>query len=245
MIKPKTKQQCAQTLETISNKFDKSAVNVCGTRNARDGGIVLRCDNVTETMKIKQLVADNMGDDYEVILPKVKLPRLRISDVDPDIPKEEILSELKSHNPTISNMNLRLITVLECKCKYNDSIYNDIVVEVSSEEYKQLIEIKKLRLPWRECRIFEHLFLVRCYKCCGFQHKSNVCQLNQKCGSCSGSHRFSECKTRRKCCVNCTAANDKQNMNFDTNHTAWNKNCPILKRHLTKLVNEIEYNATE
>lgn len=204
---------------------------------------MLRCENINETMKVKQLVVDKLGDDYDVILPKVKLPRLRISNIDPDIPKEDIISELKSHNPTVNNMNLRLVTVLACN--YRGSIYNDIVVEVSGEEYKQLIEMKKLRLTWRECRIFEHLYVVRCFKCCGFQHKSNECQQSQKCGSCSGSHRYSECKSRRKCCVNCAAANDKQNMNFDTNHTAWNQNCPILKRHLSKLVNKIEYNATE
>lgn len=243
VIKPRNKQQCAQTLTDISNKVDKSMVNVCGTRNARDGGIVLRCENATETMKVKQLVIDNLGDDYEVILPKVKSPRLRISNIDPEIPKEDILSELKSHNPSINNMNLRMITVLGRK--YRDCVYNDIVVEVNSIEYKQLIELKKLRLPWRECRIFEHIYLVRCYKCCGFQHKSNDCQQNQKCGSCSGSHKFVDCKSKRKCCVNCKSANDKNNLNFDTNHHAWSKQCPILKRHLSKLVNNIEYNATE
>lgn len=140
-------------------------------------------------------------------------------------------------------MNIRLITVLGRK--YRDNICNDIVVEVNSDEYKQLIEMRKLRLPWRECRIFEHLYIVRCYKCCGFQHKSNGCQQNQKCGSCSGSHKFSECKTKSECCVNCKAANDKQKKNLDTNHNAWSKNCPILKRHLSKLVHKIEYNSTD
>lgn len=241
VIRPKNKQQSSQTLSDITGKVGKSTVNVCGTRNVRDGGIVLRCDNSTETMKVKQLVVDSLGDDYEVTLPKIKLPRLRISNIDPEIKNDEILSELKSHNPTINNMNMRVITVLSRK--YRDSSYNEIVIEVNSVDYKQLIDMKKLRLPWRECRIFEHLYLVRCYKCCGFQHKSNDCQQNQKCGS--GSHKSIDCKSKRKCCINCKAANDKNKMNIDVNHHAWSKQCPILKRHLSKLAQRIEYNATE
>lgn len=240
IIKPKNKQQSAQTLADISNKVDKSAVNVCGTRNARDGGVVLRCESSKETMKVKQLVADNLGDNYEVILPKIKSPRLRISNIDPDIEKDDILNVLKSHNPTINNIEMNLVTVLERK--YRDTFYNDIVIEVNSAGFNQLIGMKKLRLPWRECRIFEHLYIVRCYKCCGFRHKSGQCDQSQICAKCSGPHKYSDCKSKNECCINCKAANQKYKLNIDTNHNAWSKNCQILKRHLSKLANKIEYN---
>lgn len=81
VVQPKTQQTCAQTLEDITKKVNKEEVQVCGTRNVRNGGIVLRCDNAKETMKVKQIVREKLGDGYEIVLPKVKLPRLRITNI--------------------------------------------------------------------------------------------------------------------------------------------------------------------
>lgn len=243
MIKPKTKQQCAKTLEDITKNVSKSSVDVCGTREIRDGGVVLRCQNASETMKVKQLIQEKLGDAYEIVLPKVKLPRVRVTNIDPSIPNDDILTELKKHNAPINNMELRLIAVIGRK--YRSYTYNDIVIEVKSESYQQLMKMGKLDLPWCECKIFDHLHVVRCYKCCGFSHKSSTCTKTQVCSQCSGPHKFADCKSKNKCCINCKSSNQQYNTNFDTKHGAYSKECQLLKRHLSKLSSKIEYNQTE
>lgn len=243
VIKPKNKQQSKKTLEDISTKVNVSALDVCGTRKMRDGGVVLRCNNTTDTMKIKQMVNEKLGDSYEVVLPKIKMPRLRITNIDPELEKDDILDKLKHHNQSIQCMDIQIIAVIGRK--YRDNVYNDIVVEVNGAAYKQLMEMGKLRLPWRECKVFEHLYLVRCYKCCGFLHKSSECKKSQKCSNCSGQHKFAECKSKIICCVNCKDSNNKYKTKLDTKHNAWSKECQILKRHHTKLANKIEYSDNE
>lgn len=243
VVMPKNKQQQAKkTFDDITMNVN-SAMDVCGTRKIRDGGVVLRCNNTQDTMKIKQIVNDKLGDDYEVVLPKVKLPRLRITNIDPDLQDDDILAELIHHNPSLEFMELKLVSAF--KRKYRDNEFKDIVIEVNGATFKQLMEMRKLRLPWRECKIFEHLYLVRCYKCCGFSHKSVSCDKGQKCGSCAGSHKISECKSKNKCCINCKTSNEKFKTKLDTKHSAWSKECQILQRHRSKLVNKIEYNNNE
>lgn len=166
VIKPKTKQISSKTFEDITNNVDKSQVNVRSTRNVRDGGVVLRCENATETMKVKQIVNDKLGDKYEVVLPKVKHPRLRITNIDPDIENDSILDVLKQHNNELHEINMTLITVIPRK--FRSTSFNDIVIEVNGEAFNTLLELGALSLPWRECKIFEHLHVKRCYKCCGF-----------------------------------------------------------------------------
>lgn len=95
VIKPKNKQECAKTLEAITRNISTAVVNVCGTRNVREGGIVLRCANATETMKVKSLVNEKLGDEYEIVLPKIKNPRLRVTNIPTNITKESIIDELK------------------------------------------------------------------------------------------------------------------------------------------------------
>lgn len=241
IVKPKNKQESRKTREEICNKVDKSMVNVCGTRNARDGGVVLRCENAAETQKVKQLFDEKLGAEYEVVLPKAKCPRLRITNIDADIQKDDILTELKNHNSQMERMNMKLIAVI--RKKHKDSEYNDIIIEVDGAGYKKLKELEKVKLPWRECKIFDHLYIIRCYKCCGFFHKSVDCKINQKCHKCSGPHKFSDCHSKKDCCINCKLANVQYNMKLDTNHSAWSANCPVLKRHQSKLANKIDYNS--
>lgn len=195
LIKPKNKQQCKTTFADITKNMPQSSVDVCGTREVRDGGVILRCNNVNDTMKVKQLVQEKLGDNYEIVLPKIKSPRLRISNIDSDIPKDNIIDEIKKHNEEIAEIEFRLVAVIGRK--YRSYSYNDIIVEIDGDSYKRLLQMGTLALPWRECRIFDHLHVLR-YRCCGFSHKSSSCTKQQVCSQCSGSHKFAECKSKKK-----------------------------------------------
>lgn len=243
VIKPKSKQSSKKTFEEISEKINKNDLNVCGTRNVRDGGVVLCCENSSETLKAKKIVNEKLGTNYEVILPKIKAPRVRISNIASDIPNDSIINELKKHNDEIKDFEMRLITVISRKNR--SSLSNDAIIEMNSESFNKILDIAVLKLPWRECLVFEHLHVKRCYKCCGFFHKSTECKQSQKCSRCAGSHKYSECKNKKNCCVNCKQANEKFKTNLDTNHHSWDKQCSIYKRRLASVKNKIEYNDAE
>lgn len=121
VIKPKSQQTSKKTIEEISSKIDKNDLKMCDTRNIRNGGVVLCCDDPSETLKVKQMVNEKLGSNYEVTLPKVKLPRVRITNIAPDISNDIIIAELKKHNEPINNMNMRLITVIPRKIRSTQS----------------------------------------------------------------------------------------------------------------------------
>lgn len=95
-----------ENFDEIAEKIAKKDLNVCGTRNARGGGVVLRCENATETLRAKQNVDEELGSNYDVILPKVKSPRVRITNIAPDIPSDSIIDELKRNNDHIASMDM-------------------------------------------------------------------------------------------------------------------------------------------
>lgn len=230
-------------MEMITSQINKCDLKVNSTRNARDGGIVLCCDNAAETIKVKQIVSEKLGANYEVNLPSIKRPRLRISNIDINIPNDEIINQLKEHNEIIRAFDLKMITVFNKKLR--NSSFNEIIIELKGEEYKILIDIGVLKLPWRECKVYAHLHLKRCFKCCGFSHISSSCTSEQKCSKCSGSHKFSECKSKNMCCINCKILNDKYGLKMDTKHHAWGRECGVLQRRMNSLRNKIEYNDKE
>lgn len=243
IIKPKQKQHSKVTMQQIDSTINKSQLKVCGTKNIRDGGVVLCCNNKNETMKVKEIVRDKLGDGYEVMLPAIKNPRIRITNVDPNIPDKDIINEIKANNEQIKDVVMNLITVIPKKVRGYSS--NDIVVEVDADVYKRLLDWGVLNLPWRECRVLEHIYLKRCFKCCGFSHMSNECQNEQFCSKCAGNHKHTVCRSKKQCCVNCKMANERLNLRLDTNHHAWSRNCDVLQRRIQKMRERIEFNIAE
>lgn len=242
VIKPKDKKKSKETLEEITKKIDSKEVDVYNTRNTKNGGIVLACKNTSETMKMKQLMQKNFGDSYEVILPKIKRPRIRISNIDDSIHVDSIITELKSSNPEIDG-DMQLITTIKKK-KYSNS-WIDIIVEVSGNTYKQLMAMGALKLRWRECRVVDHAYIQRCYKCCGFSHQAKDCTKNQACSKCAQPHRFDKCDKDTLACINCKISNERMNTNFDINHHAYSRECPILQHRFEILQAKIEYSDNE
>lgn len=182
-------------------------------------------------------------------MPIAKNPRLRITNIDTDIEVDSVIDELKRNNESIKEFDLKIIAIIPKK--YHGQMSKDIIVEVKNDVYKKLLDLSVLILPWRECRVYEHLYLKRCFKCCGFSHISQQCkQNNQYCSKCAGNHKFDSCNSKKMCCINCKMANEKSNLKLDTRHHAYSKECihscySILQRRLAVLRNKIEYNPLE
>lgn len=239
VVKPKNKQTSKKTMEVIKNTVGRKAVKVCSSKGIRDGGIVISCENDNDTMKVKQLVEKACGKSYDVHLPEIKKPRLRITNVSANIDEKKLISEIKKVNSDLKNDDLQLIAVIE-KNKHSYS-YRDLIVEVNGTTYNKMIKMGKLFLDWRECRVTEHLYLQRCYKCCGFSHIAKNCKLSQKCSKCAGAHKFQDCKRKVLKCVNCCNVKEKYGADIDDRHHAWSNSCMVYQRKLESMKNKIEY----
>lgn len=240
VVKPKEKQASKKTVEEIRAKVKN--VKVCNTRNIKDGGVVLSCENSSDTMKVKQIVEASYGKNYDVRLPEVKKPRVRITNISDQIDEDKLIDEIKKMNADLKEVDMKLVTVINRK-KYSNT-YRDIIVEVNGYAYKKLLKMGTIFLDWRQCQITEHLHIQRCFKCCGFSHISTECKAeSQRCSKCAGTHRFENCRKKTVKCINCTQIIDKYGADIDANHHAWSKDCKVLQRKIEALRNKIEYNA--
>lgn len=241
VIKPKTKQESKTTLTDLTNNLNVSDYKVSNTRNIRNGAVVLSCDDVNETVKVKQAIEQKLGANYDINLPVIKKPRLRITNIDENISNDQIIDELKKRNKEIESFDIKLIAVLNKSHRGNT--FNDIVVEIDGTTHCKLLSIKKLYLPWRECIVFDHLYLKRCFKCCGYSHTSIDCKKQQICSRCgSNTHNYNNCTARTNTCINCKSSNDKYKTKLNVNHHAFSEHCAITQRRKTNIKNRIEYN---
>lgn len=110
-IKPKdNKQKFEATLKKLKECMGEAGSLVCDTKSISGCRCVISCANAADTVKVKQLIDGN--DEYEVRLPQIKKPRVKISQVNREMNKDEIIHDIMSKNNIVAE------STIEIKKKY-------------------------------------------------------------------------------------------------------------------------------
>lgn len=235
MIRPKdVSQNASKTSDDIRSQINSKDVNACGIRKLHDGGVIIRCESNTATMKMKTLVEEKFGDKYDVNLPKILKPRVKIFRVD-GVAEENIVEELKDRNEWLSDSEIEIKKVIKRQDERDKDF--DVVLEVDQHSFDNLMDAGRVNLGWRTCKVIHHVHLTRCFKCCGYGHIAEKCTNKLACSKCSGEHKTSECdKNNNIQCVNCKVMNEKFKMKLDTNHRPFNSSCEVLKKRTERFM---------
>lgn len=181
-----------------------------------------------------------MGNDYLVQEMKEIKPKIKIIGIGEKMTIEEIMESIINQNPII-NKNEAIINVKitkKMKTKYM------AIVEVDSTTFKNIMEIGKIKIGWCICNVYEHIDILRCFKCFGYNHKATHCTNNASCFNCGGNdHKGENCTNQFKKCVNCISINKNLGLNFDYGHTAYDINCPVFRRYCEKRKENVSYKA--
>lgn len=115
---------------------------------------------------------------------------------------------------------------------------------MNGETHEKLLELGKLKIGWKICKVHEYIGILRCYKCCGFYHFAKDCKEKETCGNCAGQHATKDCRNQEeKKCVNCEEKiKNFKIKNLKSNHSAYDSNCSCYKRELEKQKSKI-YNS--
>lgn len=100
---------------------------------------------------------------------------------------------------------------MKFKFRKNDAKQSDrYCVEVSPGLRNTILKTGRIFIDWESCPVVDSLPLIRCFKCNGFGHKSEVCkQTEECCGHCGQTHKTRDCNSNSSqySCVNCIKHN--------------------------------------
>lgn len=230
IIKPKdARQNSATTSKDIKEQIDYKCLDVCDFHNVGGGGIAVTCESSATTMTMKEIISSKFGEKYDVNLPKILKPRIKIINAMNDMDESDIVCELKRQNAFINeDDSIELKKVIKKKNnKFGDI---DIVLEVNIEAFDRILEAGKVKFGWKICAVVHHVHITRCFNCCGFSHISTQCKNKQACGRCGKGHKTSDCKQKKEECINCKSVSIKYKLKLDTNHNAYSHKCPTLMK---------------
>lgn len=242
VIQPKNhKQRCEATLQKIKESIGDIERCVRDTKHTRNGGIVISCASAGDTVRMKQQIDTVMSDEYEVRLPQIKNPRVKISQINIDLETDDILHDIMNKNDLLNSAKMEIKKTI----RHNHIGTQDIIAELDCVSFDTMMTRKKLLIGWKSCSVYEHVYIKRCFKCCGFSHIAKDCKHDLACSKCAGSHKSNACDSRILKCINCSAANAKFGLNLTTEHHAWSRDCTVLHKRTNKLREIVQYNPAE
>lgn len=237
IIKPKEAEEgnsSETTKKDIKNKIDisKLGVGITKLRKATRGAVVVGCESKLQADKLKEKVAEDLGEKYVVQEPKKRKLKIKIHDIDKEDceSEEDFWSKVAEQNECGSEgVRGKIIH----KTVNSNSRGVTLIIEVDTDARKRLLDLGRVKIGWKICRVQDYVGILRCFKCCGYYHFAKDCVKKEACGLCAGQHMTKDCNSSARKCVNCEDKIKKIKIrNLKSDHSAYDNNCPCLKKEI-------------
>lgn len=248
IIKPKEQQESEKTKIVVKENIDikNMSIGVSKLRKGGKGAIVLGCESEQELKQLKSKVESKLDGKYQVIEPKSVEPKLKILNLDDEeinCDEDQIVDMLIRQNCQNHHLDEErrgfhskiLKKIIRGRQSGNNNSAkreSTLIIEVDSATHEEMLNVGKLNIGWRKCRVINYVNVKRCYKCWGFYHIAKNCTRPITCSKCAGEHKDNDCKTKKGRCVNCMYKNKTYNLKINEEHSALSKECPIFKKLL-------------
>lgn len=245
IIKPREEEgdnSSEATKRDIKSKIDilKLGVGITKMKKVTRGAVVVGCENKIQADKLKKEAAKDLGEKYIVQEPMKKKLKIRIFDVDKEDSdnEQDFWRKVEEQNGCGQNTFDGKIVHKATNPKTKGVT---MIVEVNAKTREQFLELGRVKIGWKMCRVQDYIGILRCFKCCGYYHFAKDCTKKETCGNCAGQHKTKECKNQIKKCVNCEdKIKNFKIKNLNSEHSAYDSNCPCFKREIEKQKNKIQ-----
>lgn len=239
VVQPKKSQKSDETKSDLTKNIDPKSIRICNIRNIPKGGIAINCSSKEEMNKLKDVAVQKMGEKYNVRIPDDMKLKIKITGMSENLSDEELIENITVQNEFMKNGKVKVVKIYE-------NIRNksfEAIIEVNKDDYNKLLDEQNINIGWSRCKVYEYVNVSRCFKCCGYNHRSAVCKNNLTCIKCGGNHFIKDCKASTSVCINCKIAVDKFKIKLDIFHQANSSKCPVLIKKLDDARKRAKFNS--
>lgn len=209
-----------------------------------DGGVAISCGcDGKDLVAISETIKNQLGKDYEVIIPQKKCPKVKIVNIEGKLlnDREDFIDKIVLQNAINTDMSHRKISVIT-HYKGNQG-KESVILEVDPNTYSLMQKKDRLSIGWKSYKFFDHINVKQCFKCYKFGHLAKECKSETViCAKCAGNHKIGECQSNDVRCANCKYAAEVlkiPNVSFD--HHGYDKKCAAYKRIYNQIEQKIYY----
>lgn len=243
IIKAKNDDDKVNTESKIKSVLDPVNDEVKNIRKTAKGSVVITFKKVENVEAARKKLDSNMGENFEINEPKIFEPVVKVVGFEKEyLDRDKFISAIKAQNKDIFDQSAKIELIYNNQMKNKDTCTASLRIDLMS--FKKVMKSERVNIGWSRCRIYEHVDVMRCYKCNGYGHIAQNCKCeNFACPLCAGDHQLQDCKAdpQNHKCINCIRENSKTNYDADVNHCALSTKCPILLKKIEKRKMKIRY----
>ena len=240
IIKPKRTQTIHQTKSEVLQSLDPlhNDCHVKKVKHVKDGGLLLTCNTVEDTLKIKEMAEEKLVN-YEIRNVKGVHPRIRIVGLTQLFDIDYIGDYLLKQNTSIFDKNSHCKVIKCWPTKNNKDVYQAIL-QVDSHSYNRLMNNNTLLVGLDSCIVYDNVTVSRCFKCNSYNHSSKFCKQSTTCPRCAEAHEVKDCKSQKLTCINCQNYCVKYKVEIGVDHAVWEyEKCHAYKAAVSKLKSDL------
>lgn len=205
----------------------------------KSGAVLMTCKGKNELEKIRNETVAKLGDRYDVKIPSLNGPKIKIVGLDEEYDGERLKFAIINQNKFVPrNASIKQIVCKKMKMRWFS------IIQCDAETFKSVIDNGALCVEFNACQVYEYVDVRRCFNCYGFFHNAKNCSKPVICLKCGRpGHNAGQCKADvdDRICPNCMEANEKLGLELSEKHSPFAIDCPVLRRHTENLRRHIDY----
>ncbi|CAG9762625.1 unnamed protein product [Ceutorhynchus assimilis] len=160
IIKPRIPQDVQQTKNAITVNINPTElkIGIKKLKPTKSGAISIKCANKHEVDVLKAAAEEKLKDTYLIETTRMKKPRVKITNFNKDMTKEEITNSILQQNENLQDFN---VTYIKNGKNGNKPIFG----ECSGLSFKHLLHLGKIYISWERYPVYEDLSVPRCFHC--------------------------------------------------------------------------------
>jgi hypothetical protein len=164
-------------------------VGIDSLKSLRNGKVQIEAGNKEDIEKLTRNIHEKCGDILQVIVHRLRNPRLVIYNIPEDISTQNIEETIIAQNPELTlnkgDINAKLSYVTKRHTR-------NLVIEVSAPTQRLLIQ-NKIKLGSIICSLRDYLVANRYFRCSKFNHRFQECRGIESCPLCAENHALKDC----------------------------------------------------
>lgn len=245
MHSTKNEQSSAKTREELETKVKPNQIGVAigFIKNTHKGAVLVKCETEKANERMKQEMIIKMGKEYDIEETKMRKPMVKIVNMDwkptKELDNNTIIEAVYNQNEFLNieedEVNVKLFRETKDKKPY-------LILECNGSAHRKLLLRGKINLGYKRCHVYDNLYIVRCFKCNGFNHTSQHCKSSSEiCSKCSLSHNSKHCNSQEIQCINCKKHNELTKTNLSTDHHSFSTSCTVYQKKLQGIKERTNY----
>lgn len=197
------------------------------------GKVILEVLQREEKETLTKELERSMGSEYKIYEPKKRLPKIKVVGIEENIDRrrieeEELVEKISRKNRLdIAKEGFKIKIVKKIQI---NATQKTLILETDPDTQKELLDVGRMNIGFQRYKIYNYVSILRCYKCCGYNHMAKDCENEVSYRKCGGAHNGKDCQSEKVKCINCTRMNKKYNViKTETDHVATHYDCPVYK----------------